>query len=25
MANTFFCCAVGITATFAILKLPFGL
>ena len=25
MANTFFACAVGITATFAILKLSFGL
>ena len=25
MANTFFCCAVGITAAFAILKLAFGL
>ena len=25
MANTFFCCAVGITGVFAILKLAFGL
>jgi succinate dehydrogenase / fumarate reductase membrane anchor subunit len=25
MSNTFFCCAVGLTAVFAILKLSFGL